>query len=85
MNESICPLCSTKRVGAFRYCRTCRLDFDELAVLTIAARPDPETSPGPQLMPSMEFKAWLTATGSPRAAMRWTSPTAAREPLPDGW
>ena len=28
--ENFCPRCGTSRIGAFRYCRSCRFDFDTL-------------------------------------------------------
>jgi hypothetical protein len=28
--ETFCPRCGTSRIGAFRFCRRCRLDFDAL-------------------------------------------------------
>ena len=28
--QDLCPFCGTKRIGAFRYCRACRFDFDTL-------------------------------------------------------
>jgi micrococcal nuclease len=28
--QDLCPYCGTKRIGAFRYCRACRFDFDAL-------------------------------------------------------
>lgn len=30
MAVTFCPRCGTARIGSFRYCRSCRLDFDEL-------------------------------------------------------
>ena len=28
MPDELCPMCGTRRIGSFRYCRTCRFDFD---------------------------------------------------------
>jgi hypothetical protein len=30
MGSSLCPKCGTPRVGAFRFCRSCTLDFDDI-------------------------------------------------------
>ena len=30
MGSSFCPKCGTPRVGAFRYCRSCQFDFEEI-------------------------------------------------------
>lgn len=43
MASSFCPNCGTPRVGAFRFCRSCQFDFDELA----AAPPPRPVAPAP--------------------------------------
>jgi hypothetical protein len=38
--ETFCPRCGTSRIGAFRFCRSCRLDFDALDDAPIGDIPD---------------------------------------------
>jgi hypothetical protein len=82
MNEWTCPACGTKRLGAFRFCRTCRLDFDALAALA-----EPVEAPAPPLTPATSGAAWRIATGTDRPVPPPGS-AIARHPvyrLPDGW
>jgi hypothetical protein len=73
-------------MGAFRFCRTCRLDFDAIAVGAGPAAGEPATHPAPPLTPATNSAAWMIAAG-----VRYTTPrlpTTARYAgyrLPDGW
>lgn len=91
MNEWTCPACGTKRVGAFRFCRTCRLDFDALTALAESAeapeRQAAMTPPAPVLTPAASGAAWMIATGADRPVHARASATA-RHPVyrvHDGW
>ena len=82
MNEWTCPACGTKRVGAFRFCRTCRLDYDALPAPG-AAQP----AIAPQLTPATSGAAWLIAVGADRPVQS-RMPAIARHPVyrvHDGW
>lgn len=39
MASTFCPTCGTRRVGAFRYCRSCQFDFDSLNVASAIGAP----------------------------------------------
>lgn len=59
--HDLCPLCGTERVGAFRFCRRCRFDFDAL-------RADPVAPPSER---SQSIVRETNAHGA--TARRWTT------------
>jgi micrococcal nuclease len=51
-----CPQCGTARLGAFRFCRACGLDFDALPPpLTPSAPATAPAEPGPPLQPETRW------------------------------
>lgn len=61
MPTEFCPQCATPRTGSFRYCRSCKFDYDTSAAPTTPAWP----SPPPPLTPP-----------PPPIASAWASPAA---------
>lgn len=67
MAHEYCPRCGEGRIGAFRFCRSCKFDFDELdaasqppAAARAGARPDataPVPMPPPQSTPPKTLAA----------------------------
>lgn len=51
MGQEFCPRCGTPRIGSFRYCRECALDFDTLPSGT-DLRSGPERVPHPATLDS---------------------------------
>ena len=45
MASSFCPKCGTPRVGAFRFCRSCQFDFDEIERMAGATGAPPAPQP----------------------------------------
>jgi hypothetical protein len=68
VNDSpYCPTCGTKRLGAFRFCRSCRLDFDQLPDETPTFAPEPATPAVVWAGPDARVVAWVAealGTGS---------------------
>lgn len=64
MPDESCPRCREPRVGEFRYCRSCGLDFDELPVG--AEPPEPaESQPPPGWQPPRKRRSvgWYAVVG----------------------
>ena len=76
MASTFCPTCGTRRVGAFRYCRSCQFDFDSPDVapaigVAIAAPPTLERV-APPVAPT-------AATATPTAPTSSTETAASAE------
>ena len=95
INARFCPQCGTARVGAFRYCRECRFDFDASAAGVPA--PPPPAIPAPlvpiarpsadNLNAPLAGVAWLAAAAilAYLAYSQWSVGSAlASAGLPDG-
>ena len=62
MNDSpYCPMCGTKRTGAFRFCRSCRLDFDLLPGDVPAFAPEPSVT-AIWAGPDVRVAAWVAGS-----------------------
>ena len=82
MGSSFCPKCGTPRVGAFRFCRSCQFDFDEIAGGAGAAPPSPIPSSGPDTTPRSYTEnagtTWTATPTTPAAATGRRSPLSPR-------
>lgn len=63
MATTFCPKCGTPRVGNFRYCRSCQLDFDALDIA-------PAASAGAPVAPLTSVEP----VASPVTSPAWTAP-----------
>lgn len=55
MSSQYCPQCGTARLGAFRFCRTCRFDFDsEATIAQESPPPPPPVVMAPAPLPSVQ-------------------------------
>ena len=66
MATTLCPNCGTARMGSFRYCRTCGLDYDSPTSSTAKAPPAILSSLPDE--PTSEVTAPLVAGGGPPPA-----------------
>jgi hypothetical protein len=78
MAFSFCPRCGTPRLGAFRFCRTCELDFDALTSAPAPEPPPPALEPPPPaLVPAPAASdhsglgLWITAAGASLTGIIW--------------
>ncbi len=55
----LCPSCGTRRVGAFRWCRSCQFDYDTMT--SRAAGPSPASSPPAAATPPLGTPAAVPA------------------------
>ena len=86
MNDSpFCPSCGTKRLGSFRFCRGCRLDFDTLSTDHPRMAPEPPEPTVRWAMPPTGVAAWIAAARAKRGRVEGDVPIIPREQLPDGW
>jgi hypothetical protein len=70
MAFSFCPRCGTPRLGAFRFCRQCELDFDALNFSPTADQAPPATLSAPTAQPTPPpILATPAAEPSPPAAI----------------
>jgi hypothetical protein len=70
MAFSFCPRCGTPRLGAFRFCRQCELDFDALSFSPTAQPSPPAILAAPTAQPSPPaILAAPTAQPSPPAIL----------------
>ena len=57
MLETSCPKCGTRRVGAFRFCLSCGLDFDLVPAIHAPVPPIvSQRAPGPDATPTPDGK-----------------------------
>ena len=86
MGSSFCPRCRTPRVGAFRFCRSCMFDFDDLAPEAGDAAASPTPQPAPVTAPqsySEKYAStpWATTPAPPPVAAGRRSPPSLRGDL----
>jgi hypothetical protein len=71
MAFSFCPRCGTPRLGAFRFCRTCELDFDALTSAPPTEPPPPASVPPPVASDHSRVPLWIVAAGACLAGIVW--------------
>jgi len=76
MASTFCPTCGTRRVGAFRYCRSCQFDFDSLDVEPAIAAPIAPPASFEMVAPPA---APAAVTAMPRATTSSTEVAASAE------
>ena len=70
--STVCPQCGTPRVGQFRFCRSCGLDYDHL----------PATTPAPPSIPPATPPADIPRP-TPGAVVQPTVSSAGQAPTAD--
>jgi len=61
MSTGFCPNCGEPRVGMFRYCRKCGLDYDTIEVPP--AQGAPPVTPAPRQSPPRRQREWIRPSG----------------------
>jgi hypothetical protein len=56
--SEFCPQCGSARIGAFRFCRQCRFDFDAVAEASV---PTAESVARPPTVSRLSPRRWLGA------------------------